>query len=71
MLAVWAACNGADGISDIEGKVTRVGASELGSERVSIARAVFKLGSVPLPVVTTRINRFITKGGKGSYPVME
>src|SRR6266513_1029977 len=28
MFAVWAACNGADGISDMEGKVTRVGASE-------------------------------------------
>src|SRR5437763_14169819 len=28
MFAVWPACNGADGISDIEGKVTRVGASE-------------------------------------------
>ena len=30
MFAVWPACNGADGISDIEGKVTRVGASECG-----------------------------------------
>src|SRR6478672_9311167 len=30
MFAVCAACNGADGISDIEGKVTRVGASECG-----------------------------------------
>jgi hypothetical protein len=30
MFAVWPACNGADGISDIEGKVTRVGASERG-----------------------------------------
>ena len=28
MFAVWPACNGADGISDIEGKVTRVGAGE-------------------------------------------
>jgi len=28
MFAVLPACNGADGISDIEGKVTRVGASE-------------------------------------------
>jgi hypothetical protein len=27
--------NGADGISDIEGKAARVAASELGSERVS------------------------------------
>ena len=53
MFAVWPACNGADGISDIEhvaigngafgesdieGKAARVAASELGSERVSIAR---------------------------------
>jgi hypothetical protein len=29
--------NGADGISDIEGKAARVAASELGSERVSMA----------------------------------
>src|SRR5207244_9620115 len=28
MFAVCPACNGADGISDMEGKVTRVGASE-------------------------------------------
>ena len=30
MFALSPACNGADGISDIEGKVTRVGASERG-----------------------------------------
>src|SRR5882724_5315478 len=30
--------NGADGISDIEGKVARVAASELRNERVSISR---------------------------------
>ena len=28
--------NGADGISDIEGKVARIAASELGNERVSM-----------------------------------
>ena len=33
--------------------------------------AVLKLGSVPLPVVTARIDRFITEGGKGPYPDME
>jgi hypothetical protein len=30
------AANGADGISDIEGKVARVATSKLGNERVSI-----------------------------------
>jgi hypothetical protein len=29
---------------------------------------VLALGSVPLPVVTARINRFITEDGKGPYP---
>jgi len=33
--------------------------------------AVLELGSVPLPVVTTRIDRFITEQGKGPYPDME
>jgi uncharacterized protein (DUF885 family) len=33
--------------------------------------AVLELGSVPLPVVTARIDRFITEGGKGPYPDME
>jgi len=37
MFAVLASCNGADGISDIEGKVTRVGASECG-QRASFNR---------------------------------
>jgi len=32
---------------------------------------VLELGSVPLPVVTTRIDRFIAEGGKGPYPDME
>jgi hypothetical protein len=122
MFAVWSACNGADGISDIEGKVTRVGASECG-QRASFNRdrdladephwcssvfgcrnacsladsleisyhdvvtaekalgakfnirafydAVLELSSVPLPVVTARIDRFIAEGGKGPYPDME
>ena len=30
--------NGADGISDVEGKVARVAMSELGNERVSMER---------------------------------
>ena len=33
--------------------------------------AVLELGSVPLPVVTTRIDRFISENGKGPYPDME
>jgi uncharacterized protein (DUF885 family) len=33
--------------------------------------AVLELGSVPLPVLTARIDRFIDEGGKGPYPDME
>ena len=33
--------------------------------------AVLELGSVPLPVLTARINDFIAEGGKGPYPDME
>jgi hypothetical protein len=33
--------------------------------------AVLELGSVPLPVVTARVYRFITEHGKGPYPDME
>ena len=33
--------------------------------------AVLELGSVPLPVVIARIDRFIAEGGKGPYPDME
>ncbi len=33
--------------------------------------AVLELGSVPLPTVTARIDRFIAEGGKGPYPDME
>jgi hypothetical protein len=33
--------------------------------------AVLELGSVPLPVITARIDCFITEGGKGPYPDME
>jgi hypothetical protein len=58
--------NGADGISDIEGKVTRVGASECG-QRASFKfnirdDAVLELGSVPLPVVTSRIDEISRAG---------
>src|ERR1043166_1735205 len=33
--------------------------------------AVLELGSVPLPVLTARIDKFIAGGGKGPYPEME
>jgi uncharacterized protein (DUF885 family) len=33
--------------------------------------AVLELGSVPLPVLTARIDRFIAEGGKGPFPDME
>jgi len=33
--------------------------------------AVLELGSVPLPVVTARIDSFIAEGGKDPYPDME
>jgi len=32
---------------------------------------VLELGSVPLPVLQTRIDRFIAAGGRGPYPDME
>ena len=58
-------------------KVTRVGASECG-QRASFKfnirafhDAMLELGSVPLPVVTARIDRFIAEGGQGPYPDME
>ena len=35
------------------------------------AMRVPELGSVPLPVVTARIDRFITEDSKGPYPDME
>ena len=33
--------------------------------------AVLELGSVPLPIVTARIDRFISEGDKGPYPDMQ
>jgi hypothetical protein len=33
--------------------------------------AVLELGSVPLPVVTARVDRFIAEDGKSPYPGME
>jgi hypothetical protein len=29
------------------------------------------MGSVPLPVLTTRVDRFIAEGGRGPYPDLE
>jgi hypothetical protein len=42
-----------------------------GNAVVTFHDAVLELGSVPLPVVTARIDRFIAEGGKGPYPDME
>jgi len=39
--------------------------------RINDAVRICELGSVPLPVVTARINRFIAEQGKGPYPDME
>jgi uncharacterized protein (DUF885 family) len=33
--------------------------------------AVLELGSVPLPVLAARVDRFIVEGGKGPYPDVE
>jgi uncharacterized protein (DUF885 family) len=33
--------------------------------------AVLELGSVPLPVLATRVDRFIAEGGRGPYPDLE
>ena len=32
---------------------------------------VLEMGSVPLPVLAARVDRFIAEGGKGPYPDME
>ena len=67
--------NGADGISNIEGKVARVAASKLGNERVSNSTSALSTmpcsSSAQVPVVTARVDRFITEHGKGPYPDME
>jgi uncharacterized protein (DUF885 family) len=33
--------------------------------------AVLELGSVPIPALTARIDRFIADGGRGPYPDLE
>ena len=33
--------------------------------------AILELGSVPLPILQQRIDRFIAEGGKGPYPDLE
>jgi hypothetical protein len=32
---------------------------------------VLELGSVPMPVLAARVDRFIGEGGKGPYPDLE
>ena len=41
--------NGADGVSDVEGKVARVATSKLGNKRVSIDRFITENGKGPYP----------------------
>jgi uncharacterized protein (DUF885 family) len=41
------------------------------ASRALLDAVVLGLGSVPVPVVTARIDRFIAEGGKGRYPDME
>ena len=47
--------NGARGTRDIEGKVTRVGASELGCERVSRPRGNIRLAVAEIALATSRL----------------
>jgi hypothetical protein len=42
-----------------------------GSAVVYHSDAVLELGSVPLHVVTARVDRFIAEGGKGPFPDMQ
>jgi len=48
-----------------------VAREEVGARLGACHDAVLELGSVPLPIVTARIDRFIAEGGKGPYPNME
>jgi hypothetical protein len=45
--------------------------NDLTFQRITRRQPVLELGSVPMPVVTARIDRFIAEGGKGPYPDME
>ena len=52
----------------------RVRAQQALGERFNVRAfhdAVLELGSVPLPVLQSRIERFIAEGGRGPYPDME
>jgi uncharacterized protein (DUF885 family) len=52
----------------------RAKAQEALGERFNVRAfhdAVLELGSVPLPVLNARIDRFIAEGGRGPYPDME
>jgi hypothetical protein len=69
--------NGADGISNIEGKVARVATSKLGNERVSNLTSA--LSTMPClssaryrnPLLRRGIDRFVAEGGKGPFPDIE
>src|SRR5215468_9868231 len=52
----------------------RAGAEKALGERFNLRAfhdAVLELGSVPLPVLQSRIDRFVAEGGRGPYPDME
>ena len=54
--------------------VARAKAEKALGEKLNIRAfhdAVLELGSVPLPVLKSRIDRFIAGGGKGPHPEME
>jgi hypothetical protein len=71
MFAVSAACNPDGNFPDepcwwclVFGTFQRI-------NRSTDHAAIAQLGSVPLPVITARIDRFISEDGKGPYPDME
>jgi uncharacterized protein (DUF885 family) len=52
----------------------RAGAEQALGERFNVRAfhdAVLELGSVPLPVLKARMERFVAEGGRGPYPEME
>ena len=68
------ALSGVERVDDILGYDKLVAAEKTLGAKFNIRAfhdAVLELGSVPLPVVTARIDRFIAEGGKGPYPDME
>ena len=68
------ALSAVEGVDDILGYDKLVAVEKTLGAKFNIRAfhdTVLELGSVPLPVVTARIDRFIAEGGKGPYPDME